>query len=370
MKNLVVLTLMLAIMPVAFSQNTINLGNIIHNGFVKSQKKDPFVEFRMKLPFLYEFAVNNGSVSVFVIEELLYSVYEPHVFVSCWTSHSLFSARQEESMDIVFKIKNENFYERWLMDNVQAWNTDSLYSLGAPVVPHNEEMAGTYYAYRIILNNGDTTVNSIEFYPSKREIPSSQKEGDSLWYRWIGEDIAWDDDEYDEDSLIDFSDETIDIRSLINERIELEHEDFFKECRNRFAVLKKLPCNIHSDTIYVIEKHSSEKGSSEAICWSNKFAYTITGTIDHEFMVYPYRHLGKGLVGVVERWDKSVLQRVQEETSGSDENYNIFRLIIDEGAIITYYFELHKHFSTSDTDWNDEKEPLSNDYIEHYDCSK
>ena len=83
------------------------------------------------------------------------------------------------------------------MDNVQAWNTDSLYSLGTPVIPHNEEIAGTIYAYRIILNNGDTTVNSIEFYPSKREIPSTEEEGDELWYRWIGEDLDDDDDEYE-----------------------------------------------------------------------------------------------------------------------------------------------------------------------------
>ena len=197
MKNLFVLTLIMAIMPVVYPQKKINVGNIIHNEFVKSQKKDPLVDYRKELPFYKKFAVNNVSDTIFVIESLSYSEYEPHVSVSCWTSHSLFSANQVETMGIVFKIKNEKLYERWLMDNVQAWNTDSLYSLGTPVIPHNEEIAGTIYAYRIILNNGDTTVNSIEFYPSKREIPSTEEEGDELWYRWIGEDLDDDDDEYE-----------------------------------------------------------------------------------------------------------------------------------------------------------------------------
>lgn len=83
------------------------------------------------------------------------------------------------------------------MDNVQAWNTDSLTSLGPPVIPHNEEIAGTYFAYRIILNNDDTSVSSIKFYPSKREIPSSEEESDDIWFRWIGEDL--DEDEYEDE---------------------------------------------------------------------------------------------------------------------------------------------------------------------------
>ena len=198
MKNWFVIILMMAIMPVVYSQRTINVGDIVHKEFVKSQKKDPLVEYRKKLPFLNKLSVNKGMDTVFVIESLSYSEYEPHVCVSCWTSHSIFSARQEENINIVFKIKNENIFEQWLMDNVQAWNTDSLSSLGQPVIPHNEEIAGTIYAYRIILKKDDIAVNSIVFYPSNRKIPSSEEERDNLWYRWIGEDIDMEeDDEYE-----------------------------------------------------------------------------------------------------------------------------------------------------------------------------
>ena len=189
MKGLIALILMMAIMPMGFSQRTINVGDIIHNEFKKIQEKDPFINHRKELPFLDKFAVNNGSDTVYGIEKLSYSEYETSVYVSYWTTHSIVSARQEENIDIVFKIKCEKFFYQWLMDNVQAWNTDSLSSLGPPVIPHNEEIAGTYYAYRIILNNDNTSVSSIKFYPSKREIPSSEEESDDIWFRWIGEDI-------------------------------------------------------------------------------------------------------------------------------------------------------------------------------------
>ena len=369
MKNLYALTLMMAIVPMVYSQRTINVGDIIHQEFVKAQKKDPFVDYRKKLPFYNKFAVNKESDTIFVIESLTYSEYEPHVSVSCWTSHSLFSARQEESKDIVFKIKNENRFEQWLMDNVQTWNTDSLSSLGPPVIPHNEEIAGTLYAYRIILNKGKIALNSIEFYPSKRKIPSSEKERDDLWLRWIYEDLDWDEEEDEEDSIIDFSNETIDIRSLIHERIDLEHEDLFKECRDLFTVLKNLPCNIQTDTIYAIE-YSLEKGLSEAMYWSDNYVYTIIGTPAHEFRVYPYRHFGRWLVDMVEQWDMTAFQRAQEDVSGSDECYAILRIVIDEGAIITFYKELHKHLSSPNQDWNEQKKPLGGDYISQYDCSK
>jgi len=197
MKNLIALILMMAIMPMVFPQRTINVGDIIHNKFEKSQENDPFINHRKKLPFLDIFAVNNGSDTVYGIELLSYSEYETYVSVSYWTSHSIFSARQEHNIDIVFKIKYEKYFFQWLMDNVQAWNTDSLTSLGPPVIPHNEEIAGTYFAYRIILNNDDTSVSSIKFYPSKREIPSSEEESDDIWFRWNGEDL--DEDEYEDE---------------------------------------------------------------------------------------------------------------------------------------------------------------------------
>lgn len=64
MKNLIAPILMMAIMPMFFPQRTINVGDIIHNEFEKSQEKDPFINHRKKLPFLDKFAVNNGSDSL------------------------------------------------------------------------------------------------------------------------------------------------------------------------------------------------------------------------------------------------------------------------------------------------------------------
>ena len=190
-----------------------------------------------------------------------------------------------------------------------------------------------------------------------------------LWLRWIGEDLDWDEEEDKEDSIIDFSNKKIDIRSLIHERIDLEHEDLFKECRDLFTVLKNLPCNTQTDTIYAIE-YSLEKGLSEAMYWSDNYVYTIIGTPAHEFRVYPYRYFGRWLVDMVEQWDMTALQRAQEDVGGSDECYAILRIVIDEGAIITFYKELHKHLSSPNQDWNELKKPLGGDYISQYDCSK
>ena len=149
----------------------------------------------------------------------------------------------------------------------------------------------------------------------------------------------------------------------------MEHEDLFKECRDLFTVLKNLPCNIQTDTIYAIE-YSLEKGLSEAMYWSDNYVYTIIGTPAHEFRVYPYRYFGRWLVDMVEQWDMTALQRAQEDVGGSDECYAILRIVIDEGAIITFYKELHKHLSSPNQDWNEQKKPLGGDYISQYDCSK
>ena len=111
MKNLIALILMMAIMPMVFPQRTINVGDIIHNEFEKSQENDPFINHRKELPFLDKFVVNNGSDTVYGIELLSYSEYETYVSVSYWTSHSIFSALQEHNIDIVFKIK----YEKYLL---------------------------------------------------------------------------------------------------------------------------------------------------------------------------------------------------------------------------------------------------------------
>lgn len=59
MKNLLVLTLMMAIAPLVYSQKTVNVRDIIYNQFVKNQERDLFVSHREKLPFQKDFAVNN-----------------------------------------------------------------------------------------------------------------------------------------------------------------------------------------------------------------------------------------------------------------------------------------------------------------------
>ena len=195
LKFLISLICVMSIIPFASSQKTIRIGDIIHNESLKHQKKDLLTGCRNKLPFANAFYINEESDTIFAIELLFFSEYEPSGYFSYWTNHSLYSARQDESGEYAFKIKNENFFPRWLMENVQTWNTDSLSSLGAPIIPHNEEIAGTYYAYRIIIDKGNISVDSMTFYPSKRKIPKSEEESDELWYRWIGEDLSDDDDE-------------------------------------------------------------------------------------------------------------------------------------------------------------------------------
>lgn len=142
-----------------------------------------------------DFLISGESDTIFIIELLSYSEYVPSGYFSYWNSHSLFSARQEEVEGYVFDIRNENFFPRWLMRNVQAWNIDSLTALGPPEPLHDWQCAGTYYAYRIIVDKENIIVNSVTFYPSVTRIPEPEEETDELYYRWIG--VNLDDDEED-----------------------------------------------------------------------------------------------------------------------------------------------------------------------------
>ena len=172
-----------------------------------------------------------------------------------------------------------------------------------------------------------------------------------------------------------YSQETIDIETVIHESIENCRQDYFHDCRSGFSILKTLPCDILRDTIYAIEEYSFENGSCEVMCWSKDFVYTINGTFDQEFRVYNKRSFGKWLVSLVERWDTlSILDR-QEELGGPDENYTIVRIIIDSGDIHTDLIECHKQLSAPITDWEDVNNLLKiwenvDDYIFLYDCSQ
>jgi len=172
-----------------------------------------------------------------------------------------------------------------------------------------------------------------------------------------------------------YSQETIDIETIIHESIENYRQDFFHDCRNVFSILKNLPCNYQKDTIYAIEEYSFEEGFCESMYWSNDFAYTINGTFDQEFRVYNKRSFDKWLVSLVEQWDTLSILDSQEELGGPDENYTILRIIIDSGGIHTDMIECHEDLSASKTDWEDVNYLLKiwenvDDYIFLYDCSQ
>lgn len=198
-KVLFVIVLCMFMIPEGYSQGGIDLLQIIGKELILAKRYDSLKEYRNTLLPLQRFPINYKHDTIFVIEEILYSNGTEYVSLSCWTDSIIVSATGSKLSDTtLMKIKKERFFPQWLIDKVEAWDTDTLMALDIPEKMRYEDYS-RYYVYRIIIIDGIIEVN-ILYFTSKQSsfFPMNEEERNLLWEIWIGSDMNWGDME-DED---------------------------------------------------------------------------------------------------------------------------------------------------------------------------
>ena len=198
-KVLFVIVLCMFMIPEGYSQGGIDLLQIIGKELILAKRYDSLKEYRNTLLPLQRFPINDKHDTIFVIEEIIYSNGTEYVSLSCWTDSIIVSATGSKLSDTtLMKIKKERFFPQWLIDKVEAWDTDTLMALDIPEKMRYEDYS-RYYVYRIIIIDGIIEVN-ILYFTSKQSsfFPMNEEERNLLWEIWIGSDMNWGDME-DED---------------------------------------------------------------------------------------------------------------------------------------------------------------------------
>ena len=198
-KVLFVIVLCMFMIPEGYSQGGIDLLQIIGKELILAKRYDSLKEYRNTLLPLQRFPINYKHDTIFVIEEIVYSDGTEYVSLSCWTDSIIVSATGSKLSDTtLMKIKKERFFPQWLIDKVEAWDTDTLMALDIPEKMRYEDYS-RYYVYRIIIIDGIIEVN-ILYFTSKQSsfFPMNEEERNLLWEIWIGSDMNWGDME-DED---------------------------------------------------------------------------------------------------------------------------------------------------------------------------
>ncbi len=198
-KVLFVIVLCMFMIPEGYSQGGIDLLQIIGKELILAKKYDSLKEYKNTLLPLQRFPINYKHDTIFVIEEIIYSNGTEYVSLSCWTDSIIVSATGSKLSDTtLMKIKKERFFPQWLIDKVEAWDTDTLMALDIPEKMRYEGYS-RYYVYRITIIDGIVEVSTLNFTSKQSSFfPMNEEERNLLWEIWIGSDMNWGDME-DED---------------------------------------------------------------------------------------------------------------------------------------------------------------------------
>lgn len=186
--------------PEGYSQGGIDLLQIIGKELILAKRYDSLKEYRNTLLPLQRFPINDKHDTIFVIEEIIYSNGTEYVSLSCWTDSIIVSATGSKLSDtILMKIKKERFFPQWLIDKVEAWDTDTLMALDIPEKMRYEDYS-RYYVYRITIIDGIVEVSTLNFTSKQSSFfPMNEEERNLLWEIWIDNDMDWEDMEDVED---------------------------------------------------------------------------------------------------------------------------------------------------------------------------
>ena len=128
--------------------------------------------------------------------------------------------------------------------------------------------------------------------------------------------------------------ETIDLLPIIRDAYPQEAEmgDYLGGCREGFALLRKVPCNMECDTIYAVEAFSYLNRDCWMGFWSKMFVYGGEGELNEVFRFYHDQRFERWLVRLVERWDEEAILEHQSDYAPYDYHYVFMRIVIDHGT--------------------------------------
>ena len=126
---------------------------------------------------------------------------------------------------------------------------------------------------------------------------------------------------------------TVNIIPLIHSAIIETGSDEINNERHVIEILKELPCNFDADTVFAIEYFSYIGNFLYLMYWSQKFRYSVEGSMDDTLKVYRERRFEKWLIEQVEEWNKDSIMGAQCGVYGPDETHYVIRIIFHSGQI-------------------------------------
>lgn len=160
--------------PVISAQNTVNIIPLIHSAIIETGS-DEINNERHVIEILKELPCNFGADTVFAIE--YFSYIGNFLYLMYWSQKFRYSI--EGPMDDTLKVYRERRFEKWLIEQVEEWNKDSIMGAQCGVYGPDE----THYVIRIIFHSGQIQMDSFSF--GHIETPADYKDDVYLWEYWI-----------------------------------------------------------------------------------------------------------------------------------------------------------------------------------------
>ena len=131
--------------PVISAQNTVNIIPLIHSAIIETGS-DVINNERHVIEILKELPCNFDADTVFAIE--YFSYIGNFLYLMYWSQKFRYSV--EGPMDDTLKVYRERRFEKWLIEQVEEWNKDSIMGAQCGVYGPDE----THYVIRIIFHSG------------------------------------------------------------------------------------------------------------------------------------------------------------------------------------------------------------------------
>lgn len=163
--------------PMISAQNTVNIIPLIHSAITENSPDDINNE-RQVIEILKELPCDFERDTVFAIEH--FSFMGGWLYLMYWSQKFLYSV--EGYFDDTLKVYGERRFEKWLIEQVEEWNKDSILGNRHGVYGPDE----THYVIRIVFQKGQIQMDSFSF--GHVETPADYKDDVYLWEYWINND--------------------------------------------------------------------------------------------------------------------------------------------------------------------------------------
>lgn len=174
---IIILLIMVRLCPMACAQNAVDVIPLIHSAITKTGSDDISNE-RQVLKVLKALPCDVDDDTIYAIEH--FSFMGDWLYLMYWSQKFLYSA--EGYFGDTLKVYGERRFEKWLVEQVEEWNKDSILE-----ARHGEYGPdGTHYVTRIVFHKGQILTDSFVF--GHINTPDDYDDDIYLWEYWINND--------------------------------------------------------------------------------------------------------------------------------------------------------------------------------------